>query len=267
MTFRAGLKQILLTGLFCSGWGAAPAQQQSPTPYSRGRIPELASFEQLTAHEKRLDSLTDQHNKEKLQRMEDGSAFVAGVSEKEQKEAIAYEKIRAQSYRDNRSRYALEQTVNGKPNPDFRAGAEGPITSGCDCFLSGDTIHIKMGLWVFGGFSFQLLLEKNGFQSGYWEDTHKQFIYKNALTDTVLVDNVYVENTGQALVLNNPPRFAVGERLLGFFTFKTADYYKTHGFDAGIPPDAADHSGMDRLQLKGAVHFKCQVRQKTFMEE
>jgi hypothetical protein len=45
----------------------------------------------------------------------------------------------------------LDLLINGTINNEFLDGID-TLTSVCGCYLKDDTIHIQMGLMVFGGF-------------------------------------------------------------------------------------------------------------------
>lgn len=260
------IRHIFLTLTFALVLTSCNGQDKYNSEYSVDTIPTIAKFEKMTEREFYIDTLTDRHNKEKLQRMIDGSAFREGVPEEDKQRIIEYQKTISQRYKDNRSRYYLELTVNDKKDKDHFEGVD-TLTSECGCYLSGDTIHIKMGMWVFGGFAFEIDLNKDKFKSSYWEDTHKQLIYKTQLTDTALVDNVYVENEEQSLILENKPNFSVGENILGYLTFKTKNYYRASDYESGLGKDVYNDKNMDRLNMKGSLYFKCKVRQKTIGDE
>ncbi len=127
------------------------------------------------------------------------------------------------------------------------------VTTNCDCTLAGDTLNIKMGIWVFGGVAINLQLTGNNFKGIYWEDTHEQKVYRANPGDTVLTDNMQVEIAESTLVLEQQPSYKLGENLLGYFTFKTADYYKLNYEEGPVT------GPFDKMNLKGNLHFKCVV--------
>jgi len=255
---------LILNFVFC--FTCCNGQNKYNLEYSIGTIPAIDKFEKMTEREIYMDTLMHKHNEESLQRMIDGTAFIEGVSEEDKQEAIEYQKSISQRYKDNRSRYYLELTVNDINDNNYFEDID-TLTTECNCYLSGDTIKVKMGVWIFGGFAFTINLNKDKFNIIYWEDTHKQLIYKSKLTDTVFVDNVYVENEEQALILENKPTFSVGEDILGYLTFKTKNYYRTSYHESGLRKDSYSGEIMDKLNMKGSLYFKCKVRKKTIGDE
>ncbi|MFJ1408520.1 hypothetical protein [Capnocytophaga canimorsus] len=229
---------------------------QTPTAYHIGKIPQLERFETLTKNEIRLDSLKDKHQKEELQMMLDGKAFIEGTPQEFVQKMIEKHKITALRYKDNRSRYFIKTLAKSKEYP-FLSTEEEPFTTDCTCVLDNDTIKIRMGIWVFGGFQFNINLSKNDFQTLYWEDTHERNTYKQSLSDT-LTDNITLEMQQQKLILAKKPTFTLGEELLGHLTFKTNEFYQqTEEIDAENSQD------MLKVAKAGELYFRCQVRQKT----
>ena len=236
------------------------AQDGSTATYSVKAIPDIARFEKMTEREIRIDTMMDRHNRESLQQMVDGTAFKEGVSEADKQQAIEHQKIISQRYKDNRSRYFLDLYINDKKDAIHLAGDT--LTSDCNCYLNGDTIKIKMGIWAFGGFAFSIHLTQNDFTSKYWEDTHERPIYKAALSDSVLVDNVLVENGEQALILDTKPTFKINQNITGYLTFKTKNYYRTSDHESGMAKDFYNAKSMDKLNMAGSLYFKCTIRKK-----
>ncbi len=179
----------------------------------------------MTQREIYLDTSTYRMNTEELQSMENGKGFVDRVSEKDKRETLDYFKTIFTRYKDNRSRYFFDSYVNAKKDetdlPDIDT-----LTSECSCYLNNDTIKVKMGIWIFGGFGFSINLFKDMFASGYWINTHKQNIFKFNLSDTSLSDNVFVPNLIQNLTLFEIPRYQIGEEIIGYLSFKTNNYYR-----------------------------------------
>ncbi len=246
----------------CTGCSGQPVYN---VHYQTGAIPGIAGFAKLTAREIRLDTIMERHYQESLASMQDGSAFLKEVPEAERKTAIELQQARYQRYKDNRSRYNFQLMVNDKPDKDDLKDTD-TLTTPCDCYLSGDTIRIKMGVWVFGGFAFSINLVKDRFSAAYWIDEHKQAIYKTQLTDKQLTDNITIANEAQSLVLDRQPLFSAGENLVGYLLFRTKHYYRTAEFAYGTAKDSYADQQMDTLYLRGSLHFKCHVRKKTALD-
>ncbi len=231
-----------------------------------GAIPQPERFEKLTVYELRRDSLTEKHNHEKIARMRDGTAFKKGVPKKEQQQMLAHELATQQTYRDNRSRYFIKRFINDKEDKEFLADTD-TLTTECTCYLSNDTIKIKMGLWVFGGLGLNVLIHKNNFKSAYWEDEHEQNIYKTMLSQTELSDNIFVENERAQLILQNQPIFTAGEMISGYLRFKTKEYFISADYHQGFAADSYSDAKMNSAYTQGEVYFKCRLRNKTWEDE
>lgn len=198
--------------------------------------------------------------------MKDGSAFVEGVSEKNKQEAIEYEMTVKQPYRDNRSRYFLKKMVNGKQDKEFLTDAD-TLTTECTCYLSNDTIKVNMGIWVFGGLGANILIMDKKYSSAFWEDVHKQKIFKTTLNQKELSDNVFVENASQQLILKASPQFSVGENIEGYLKFKTSDYFVSADYEPGFGADSYSDAEMYPVYVQGDIYFKCRLRKKTWADE
>nr|WP_231552433.1 hypothetical protein [Capnocytophaga canimorsus] len=126
---------------------------QTPTTYHIGKIPQLERFETLTKNEIRLDSLKDKHQKEELQMMLDGKAFIAEAPQEFVQKMIEKHKITALRYKDNRSRYFIKTLAKGKEYP-FLSAEEEPFSPPiCTCVLDNDTIKNTNGNLGFRRFS------------------------------------------------------------------------------------------------------------------
>lgn len=260
------IKNIVIILIFFVCYTSCNGQDKFNIEYNVGTIPNIFKFEKMTQNEIRIDKLMNKHHTESLQCMLDGTAFIEGVSEKDKQKAIEYEKIKFQRYKDNRSRYYLDLFINDKKDDKHFEDID-TLATECGCYLSGDTIKVKMGIWVFGGFAFSIDLTKNKFTSKYWEDTHKQPIYKTNLTDSSLVDNIFIGNEEQSLLLNSNPTFTLNENILGYLTFKTKNYYRTSEYESGLAKDVYNGKSMDKLNMAGSLYFKCKVRKKTIGDE
>jgi hypothetical protein len=242
------------------------AQNDSSQQYKDfkiGVIPNLSSFEHMTEHERYVDTMMDRANKEILKSMINGSGFLKGTSLKIKKESIEKQKIAVDTrIKDNRSRYYFQLFLNNEPQPPQYKDIDTLVTP-CDCEVVNDTIKVRMGVWVFGGFAFALDIVGNKFTSRYWEDTHKQKIYKSRMQDSLLVDNVEVPNVTQELILDKTPIYKLGQQLTGYLSFKTGYYFRSADYEKEIEYEYTDKK-MDTLYIKGILYFKCKVHKKIY---
>ncbi|MDB5226304.1 MAG: hypothetical protein JWN78_497 [Bacteroidota bacterium] len=244
---------LLILFLYCNCKG------QTNIEYKVGVIPYVAEFEKMTEHEIKIDTNRFIHKTEEIKRMEDGTGFIDGVSDEIKQRMIKYTKIHNQRYKDNRSRYYLEQFINDKK--DVREFNVDTITSDCQCYLNNDTIKISMFSW--SNFAIDIIIYKNYFNSTYRTITHKEPVNKKELNDTDFVDNLIVSNEQQNLILETQPSFSIGEKLLGYLIFKTNKYYRAKEYEMGVEPDFNYSENMQNIFIKGSLHFKCISREKT----
>lgn len=220
--------------------------------YTIGNVPQLRQFQVLTQRETRIDSVMQQHAIEGRQHIKDGKFFVADISEQEKQDGVDYFEASMQPYRDNRSRYFLQDWIADRPvrNEDTLIEV---MTTPCDCYMDNDTAKIRMGIWVFGGFSFAINLYQNQYDVTYWEDTHKQFIYKQQLSDAKMMDNITVGMKEQRLVMQSRPTFTIGEKMTGYLDMITNKYYKAED----------ENAELKKHNTKGEVYFTCTLRKKV----
>lgn len=233
-----------------------------------GAIPKQATFKHLTRYELRLDSMTQEHNKQMLKMMSDGKAFIKGTSKGLIDSAIQEQKVLSSiRYKENRSRYELQHYKNGQLLAKTENESElDSVGTECSCILEGDTLKVRMGIWIFGGFAFPIDLVGNRFTSSYWVDEHKRKIFKLSNGDS-LTDNILVPIVEQQLTLDSLPTYKVGQQLTGYFTFKTANYLRAADFEDWAAKDEYSDKDMDTMYTKGVIRFTCKVRPKLRRDE
>lgn len=253
-------------------WTLHSAGQGKPTnPYSDvqvGPIPELAKFKKLTKHEIRLDSLREAHSERILQTMLAGDGFVKGTPQGLIDSFIREQQIiNSIHYRENRSRYEVQHYKNNQllDKTENDAGL-GSIGTECSCIIDGDSLKVRMGIWVFGGFTFSIDIIDDKFISRYWLDDHKRKIFKLNNADT-LVDNILVPIVEQQLTLDSLPTYKPGQKLTGHFTFKTVNYLRAADFEDWAAKDEYSTTNMDTMYTKGVILFTCKVRPKLERDE
>jgi hypothetical protein len=252
---------ILLCHCFYS-----PGQQTEElfTDYKVGNIPGLHRFMQLTHYEARRDSIMDTSNARTLKSMLDGNGFIKGTPQGLIDSAIDEQRILIDiHYRDNRSREKIRSFKNGV----MIAETENEITedspgSQCDCVLSGDTLHIDVGMLAFGGYIVPIKLVAKKFSSQYYSDDYHLRAFKLNKKDT-LTDRILVSAIEQELILDRKPAYTLGQQLTGYLTFKTADYYRAADYESWAAKDEYDSKNMDTIYTTGIVHFTCKVMQET----
>jgi hypothetical protein len=233
-----------------------------------GKIDNLTTFKRLTKYEIRMDSLMEKHNKTSLKMMLDGKAFIKGTSKGLVDSAIQEQKIlNTIRYKDNRSRYQFYHYKNGQLLDKTKNESDlDSVGTECSCILENDTLKVRMSIWVFGGFAFPINLVGNKFTSKYWLDEHKRKIFKLNENDS-LSDDILIPMTEQKLILDTFPAYKLGQQLTGYFTFKSANYFRASDFEDWSAKDEYSDKNMDTMQTKGVVLFTCKVRQKLQRDE
>jgi hypothetical protein len=229
-----------------------------------GAIPDQASFLALTPREHRRDSLMESHFRKRLASIADGKGFIVKYPDSLLRHFIQKEKENYQPHRDNRARFRNRSIRNGKPDPEGMFREPFVWETECSCYLTENgIIRVQAGQWVFGGFSLELELGKSGYLGGkFWEDQHERLVFKQALKDSALRDDVLVDNVEQRLVLSKAPSFSRGERVLGRMTFKTVPYFRSSEFQASFSKEGGDYSAakMDTVRSAGTMDFVCQLK-------
>ncbi|MFV0539856.1 MAG: hypothetical protein ACK5MZ_01280 [Aestuariibaculum sp.] len=241
-------------------------QNTEYTPYKIGVIPNKERFEKLTERERIFAQKKEQYNAKKFKMMEENHFIIDSLPHEKRQKYILHKKAKTQKYADNRSRYFLKTLKNDIIEQDIFSSSQDTISTECNCYVSNDTIHAYMDIWVFSGFSFRLKLTQKTFTSSYWAGTHDQSIYKLKLTDGTLTDNVSVSNQKQTLILKNAPTFTIGEEILGHLTFKTEDYYRVNDYESGMAKYVYSDSNMDKINLTGTIYFTCRLREKSISD-
>lgn len=228
-----------------------------------GPIPGGESFLALSPMEHRRDSMTERHHQEHLARLADGSALIVKYPDSVLRKLVQEEKDEHRSLRDNRARFRSRSERNGKPDPEGMFRDTSVVEASCECNLTENGIlRIQAAQWLFGGFSLEMELDRSGqLQSRFWEDQHKRSVFKKSLADSLLHDNVLVDDVEQELVLSKAPRFSSGESVRGRLEFRTAPYFRSSEFQSSFSKEG-DYSDakMDTVRTAGTMDFVCQVK-------
>lgn len=226
------------------------------TKFKIDKIPDAANFKKLNGFEQHRDSLYQEANRRSTKSIRDGSAFIKGVSAKHKRLALAEQEYRNQlHYSENRSRYEFQVYKNGRLRDSEMSDSE---DFGTECFCTIDkdnTITIKMGVWVFGGFEIGLSLRGDLFATQYWIDQHKSFVLKRNLAES-LQDNIYPFIAKDELILEKKPAYRVGEQITGYINFQTKPFY--------VAPNTEQEDHEREKNMKEEYHivkaqFTCKV--------
>ena len=69
------------------------------------------------------------------------------------------------------------------------------------------------------------------------------------------------------MLLNNTPNFTVGEDLVGYLSFKTESYYRLKEYQSINSEKISSGTEIDQLYMAGNLYFKCNVKEKTRVDE
>lgn len=241
------------------------ATQHVPNQFRLGPLPDATGFLKLTEIEAKFDSAPERKHARAMEHIADGSYFLQPPSDAEKQAALQSEQDKYRltlRYRNNRARILYQRYKNGILQKNELEQMPSGFPLFCTCSLEPDgAIKLESNFWVFGGLAFNLRILKSSDVTGdYWEDTHKERIYKAQRSDTELVDNVRVALASRELVLVAAPSFTAGEVVTGVVSFRTNPYYRARDYEPGFGKEGAySDEGMDSIYLTGTVTFTCQV--------
>lgn len=229
---------------------------QSQNVYQIVSIPDWDKFEVLTTYEENYDRMNQQRY-EMIDRMYDAdSLYVKTISE--EKKALLYKEVELKSrvnYIENRARFFVEYVEEDTMIIDKTFGDNYTVSTECQCELLNDTVQIKMGIWVFGGFFYEMTMHDRTFSLIYGEDADDAKPFKYFMGDTSLVSNVSLNITDAILTFDKLIQPKIGEQLNGHLQFRSPEYY-VHSHHRRHSNDDEMHSSVTR----GEIYFTCKLR-------
>jgi hypothetical protein len=159
------------------------------------------------------------------------------------------------SFRENRSRIYLYAYINGELQKNSDSSFQKGLPAFCDCFTSADTLFISTGAGFFGGFGFFITIEKNSFESSFYEYIDDVKPYKSSLSDTAFTNVVHVKSKYQYLILERKPAFKPDDIVSGQLFYTTDPYY-----------DDGNSTKLQEIYIEGKILFTCRPRAKSPME-
>ena len=235
-------------------------------PYVVAEISGLNKFEKMNKEELKLDSSSKEGIKllDSMIKVDNifEPSYQLKATQEEKQETIERMRAETPDFGQNRSRYYFQYYKNNKIDSNALKGIDDyELNTPCECLVSNDTIQVRMGIWIFGGFAFTIDIVGNKFNSQYSDDKHDRKVYKLKLSDTLGYE-INVNNNIQELTLQSKPNFNVGQNIIGYLNFQTDKYYCSNDEDYyGIKVKYNDKN-MDMIYLKGNLYFKCKVRKK-----
>jgi hypothetical protein len=236
-----------------------------PNHFRAATVPGLMEFLVVNELEAKRVRANDKLHEQRRASIAAGTAYIEPQTEEQKRKSLAIEDENyknAPQYESNRARIAFATYENGKMDNNETERMLGGFPMECRCTLEEDgSIHLESFFWLFGGLALRLNLYKSSSVTGsYWEDQHKQPIFKTKLTDPKLVDNVQVPLEKRDVVFTTTPRFELGEALTGQLTFKTTDYYRSAEYEQGFSKEEGySDLTMDTMYATGALNFTCQL--------
>lgn len=161
--------------------------------------------------------------------------------------------LRKYDFTNNRGRIFLTAYENGKQermDSIFKLGMGTP----CSCLVNKDTIFINMGIGFFGGMALKMEITRKGFQSNYYEYMDSEEIYKLTPNGN-FINNIDVKNKYQYLILDKHPVFEDNQKLNGYLTFTTPDYYEK------------SHEKLDTNYVSGKIYFTCITQKQPDLKD
>ncbi len=235
------------------------AFSQTNKEYKIDEIENWDKFEILTELESKHHRRNEESYKEIDHAYEVDSLFLPTVSDKEKK--FLYEEYELKtriSYKENRSRCFInfvkyDSIIQGKTytKPDT-------ISTDCVCELKNDTIQISMGLWVFGGFFYNIKIFKDTYELTYIKDAHEIKPYKYNKADTIFTETLEMKIFNSDLIFDEKIENQVGKKINGYLRFESPIYYIDSHYNYGGQPW---NESVDKMVTKGKIFFTCRLRE------
>ncbi len=225
--------------------------------YQISKIENWQEFEELTSLEAKHHRLTEESN-QRIDRMFISDSLYLDTLSKERKKFI-YEEYELKSrlnYKKNRARYFIEYIENDSIIVDKTFSMPDTLSSACRCVLKNDSIQIEMGIWVFGGFFYNISIIDNSFELDYIEDAHKSESFKYKKTDTSFVSDLELKIENVSLAFSNEIYLRIGEQLNGHLKFTSPEYFVDSNF-RGYSRETTLEKGI----TSGEIYFTCKLRE------
>jgi len=113
----------------------------------------------LSSLEAKHHRLNEESNNRTYRRYKTDSLYLPTVS-KERKKFLyeEYELKKRLNYKENRARYFVEYIEENSIIVNKTFSMLDTISTECRCEIKNDSLKIKMGIWVFGGFFYNISL-------------------------------------------------------------------------------------------------------------
>lgn len=231
------------------------------------KIKGWAKFEKLTPQESGWHRLMQENNDRIDQRFKEDSLHLPPVSQEQKKAYYEFELKLRRKFSENRSRYFVRNIKNGNPMDmsSFSPDEFVPMSTECICELKNDTINIGMGIWVFGGFFYEISIIKNKYTARYIEDAHERQPFKYTPKDSAFVNHILLPIETSALIIDDPIEFKIDEVINGLFKFETPLYYTDSYYHYEYP--SKEETELDEIKTKGKIYFTCKLKEAIEIPE
>lgn len=229
---------------------------QGEKEYQIAKIENWTKFELLTTLEAKHHRINEESYKRTDRMYKADSLYLPTVTAERKK--ILYEEYHLKkrlNYKENRSRYFVEYIKGDSTIVDRTFTMLDTVSTECICELKNDTIQIKMGIWVFGGFFYNIKIHKDYFELVYIEDAHEVEPFKYRETDTVFVEYLELKVENSSLIFDREFNFRIGEQLNGHLKFESPKYYVDSNYRGYSREEKLDES-----VSKGEIYFTCKLR-------
>lgn len=230
---------------------------QIENKYQISNLDNWKEFEKLTSLEAKHHKINESSYKRTDRKHKADSLYLPTVSDEQKKFLYEeYELKRRLNYQENRARYFVEYVEEDSIIIDKTFSMPDTISTECRCELQNDTIQIKMGIWVFGGFSYNIVISDGNFELVYVEDAHKMKPFKYNKTDSLFVEDLELRVENAFLKFSQRITPQIGEQLNGHLKFTSPEYYVDSNFRG--------YSGESKLKkgvTKGKIYFTCKIRE------
>lgn len=224
--------------------------------YTIGNIPKIERFEKLTEVEEAKEKELDYQRKNGFKYLDSFRNEIIPDS-LDSFEKTLQEIKNWPSIPENRSRYFLTTYKNNLPIENLYYPRTIDLTTDCNCYVTNDTLNIKMGLNLMG-FKFTLKIFDERFTIHYRENFYfGKKAYKRHLSDTISTEEFNPDFKTAQLIFSKQPSYKIGEQLTGYLKLKTQDYYV----------QKENLSDSEKAYLKGEIYFTCKIREKDSMDE
>lgn len=226
-------------------------------PFLISPIADWSEFEELSEMEEEFRQIDEQGFRREDSSYLNGTMFLPFVPDST-KEMIYKTRVASRTpFSSNRSRWFGYSEINDVVSLDSNLN---DLSLGCSCTLDSNQIRIILGYWVFGGTFVEIDLDSTSYAARFIEDAHENYPFKYAVTDTNMVNRLFLNLTLDTLTLLEKPRFQLNDTISGEIALATPVYYADAKYKLGIAGGKGEE--LDQLRWLGRIKFTCLVKVK-----